>query len=96
MAILPTSTHIAILTSGLGAGGAEQVIAQLARHWCEAGHQVDVIAFDRPADPIFHAFPKTRRCTGWAVRAALPAWRGGWRRCGASLRRGGRRCWCPS
>ncbi|WP_454796799.1 glycosyltransferase family 4 protein [Novosphingobium lindaniclasticum] len=58
MAILPTSTHIAILTSGLGAGGAEQVIAQLARHWCEAGHQVDVIAFDHPADPIFHRLPE--------------------------------------
>lgn len=50
--------RIAILTSGLGAGGAEQVIAQLAHHWCGAGHKVDVITFDRPEDPIFHRLPE--------------------------------------
>ncbi|TCU62126.1 glycosyltransferase involved in cell wall biosynthesis [Novosphingobium sp. PhB57] len=57
--VLPTSTmRIAILASGLGAGGAEQVIAQLAHHWCAAGHTVDVIAFDRPEDPVFHRLPQ--------------------------------------
>lgn len=50
--------RIAILASGLGAGGAEQVIAQLAHHWCGAGHGVDVITFDRPEDPIFHRLPE--------------------------------------
>ncbi|WP_395327348.1 glycosyltransferase family 4 protein [Novosphingobium sp. BL-8H] len=49
--------HIAILASGLGAGGAEQVIAQLARHWCAAGHRVTVIAFDEPGDPVYHRLP---------------------------------------
>ncbi|TCM21360.1 glycosyltransferase involved in cell wall biosynthesis [Novosphingobium sp. PhB165] len=49
--------HVAILASGLGAGGAEQVIAQLARHWCAAEHRVSVIAFDRPGDAVYHALP---------------------------------------
>lgn len=49
--------HVAILTSGLGAGGAEQVIAQIARHWCAAGHRVSVIAFDRPGEPVYHRLP---------------------------------------
>lgn len=51
--------HVAILVSGLGAGGAEQVIAQIARHWCTAGHKVSVIAFDRPQDSIFHPLPQS-------------------------------------
>lgn len=50
--------HVAILVSGLGAGGAELVIAQIARHWCAAGHRVSVIAFDRPQDPVYHALPQ--------------------------------------
>ncbi|WP_395394139.1 glycosyltransferase family 4 protein [Novosphingobium sp. BL-8A] len=49
--------HIAILASGLGAGGAEQVIAQLTRHWCAAGHRVSIIAFDRPGDQVYHRLP---------------------------------------
>ncbi len=49
--------HIAILASGLGAGGAEQVIAQLTRHWCAAGHRLSIIAFDRPGDRVYHRLP---------------------------------------
>lgn len=45
--------HIAILASGLGAGGTEHVIAQLCHHWSSEADKVDVITFDRPIDPIF-------------------------------------------
>ncbi len=58
MALTPGTMRIAILASGLGAGGAELVIAQLARHWCGAGQGVDVIVFDRPEDPVFHRLPE--------------------------------------
>ena len=57
MALPHSKMRIAILASGLGAGGAEQVIAQLSHHWCAAGHAVEVIAFDRPEDPVFHHLP---------------------------------------
>lgn len=46
--------HVAIVTSGLGAGGAERVIAQLAAHWVESGARVSIVTFDRPGDSIFH------------------------------------------
>jgi glycosyltransferase involved in cell wall biosynthesis len=46
--------HIAIVTSGLGAGGAERVIAQLAARWTDAGARVSLVTFDSPDDPIFH------------------------------------------
>lgn len=46
--------HVAIVTSGLGAGGAERVIAQLAGHWVANGARVSILTFDRPEDPIFH------------------------------------------
>ena len=49
--------HIAFVTSGLGAGGAEQVIAQLAEDALAHGHRVDVIAFDAPDARVYHRFP---------------------------------------
>lgn len=49
--------HIAFVTSGLGAGGAEQVIAQLAADAHAHGHRVEVIAFDHPDEPVYHRFP---------------------------------------
>ncbi|WP_226637318.1 glycosyltransferase family 4 protein [Novosphingobium profundi] len=53
--------HILIVTSGLGAGGAEQVIAQLAHHLVEAGHEVDVAAFDTDEARIYHELPLVSR-----------------------------------
>lgn len=53
-----TGKHIAIIISGLGAGGAEIVVAQVARHWIAQGHRVSILAFDTPADPIFHSMPE--------------------------------------
>lgn len=47
---------IAFVVAGLGAGGAERVIALLASAWVNDGRQVTVIAFDRPDDPVYHAF----------------------------------------
>ena len=48
---------IAILVTGLGPGGAERVIAQLAEHWSNRGHEITVFTFDAPADKIFHPLP---------------------------------------
>ena len=47
---------VVLVLSSLGAGGAEGVIAQLANHWARSGCRVTVIAFDHPADPIYHHF----------------------------------------
>lgn len=52
-----TGKHFAIVISGLGAGGAEIVVTQVARHWIAQGHRVSILAFDTPADPIFHPMP---------------------------------------
>ena len=46
--------RLSIVTSALGAGGAERVISLLARHWVERGWKVTIIAFDRPGDPVYH------------------------------------------
>jgi glycosyltransferase involved in cell wall biosynthesis len=53
-----TRKHIAIVISGLGAGGAEIVVSQVARHWIAQGHRVSILAFDTPEDPIFHPMPE--------------------------------------
>ncbi|HEU4960638.1 MAG TPA: glycosyltransferase family 4 protein [Sphingomonas sp.] len=52
-----TGRHIAIVTSGLGAGGAERVISLLASHLIANGNTVSVVTFDRHAAPIFHPLP---------------------------------------
>lgn len=49
--------HIAILITALGAGGAERVIALLARHWVDRGHRISIITFDKVDDPVYHALP---------------------------------------
>ncbi|MBO9517215.1 MAG: glycosyltransferase family 4 protein [Porphyrobacter sp.] len=51
------SHHISILTSGLGAGGAERVIAQLAAHWCDTPYRLSIITFDHAEDAVFHPLP---------------------------------------
>lgn len=50
--------RIALVTAGLGPGGAEGVIAQLARHWQGANHRVEIISFDRLEEPVFHDIPE--------------------------------------
>ncbi len=61
--------HIGIVTSGLGAGGAERVIALVSAHWVAAGHKVTLFTFDSPADPVFHPLdPQVR-----LVRLGLPS-----------------------
>jgi glycosyltransferase involved in cell wall biosynthesis len=46
--------RVAFVLAGLQAGGAERVIALIAAHAVEQGWDVTVIAFDDPADPIYH------------------------------------------
>lgn len=50
------SRHILFVIAGLGAGGAEKVIALIANHWVAQGWRVDILAFDDPDTPIFHSF----------------------------------------
>ena len=47
-------SHIMIVLAGLGAGGAERVVAQLAERWAASAKRVTVVAFDQPASPIYH------------------------------------------
>jgi glycosyltransferase involved in cell wall biosynthesis len=47
---------IAFVVAGLGAGGAERVIALLTQAWIQSGREVCVISFDNPADPVYHQF----------------------------------------
>lgn len=63
------SRRLSIVTSALGAGGAERVISLLARHWVERGWEVTIITFDRPGDPVYHPLPEAVAL----VRLGLPA-----------------------
>lgn len=54
-----TPKHIAIIITGLGSGGAEIVVSQVASHWLAKGHRVSIITFDTPSDPIYHPMPET-------------------------------------
>jgi glycosyltransferase involved in cell wall biosynthesis len=65
--------RIAILLAGLGAGGAERVVARVAAHWAAQGHEVCVISFDAPDDPVFHPMPATVRLQRLAVSSGSPA-----------------------
>ncbi|QAY78032.1 glycosyltransferase family 4 protein [Sphingosinicella sp. BN140058] len=54
----PGRRHIAIVTAGLGAGGAERVIAQISGSWAAVGDKVTVISFDRGEDRVYHGLPE--------------------------------------
>lgn len=47
---------VMFVISGLGAGGAERVISQIADHWTARGVDVEIASFDAPGDPEFHRF----------------------------------------
>jgi glycosyltransferase involved in cell wall biosynthesis len=57
----PETPGIAFVVAGLGAGGAERVIALLADRFLAAGRAVTVIAFDHPGDPVYHVFDRRVR-----------------------------------
>ncbi len=48
--------NILFVTSGLGAGGAEKIIALLAQHWSDAGHKIAIASFDHAGDNTYHSF----------------------------------------
>ncbi|WP_425517170.1 glycosyltransferase family 4 protein [Sphingomonas yunnanensis] len=48
---------IVFVLAGLGAGGAERVVSLTAAALVRGGDEVTVVSFDRPTDPVFHAFP---------------------------------------
>ena len=47
---------VLFVISGLGAGGAERVISQIAAHWHARGMAVEIASFDSPGDTEFHHF----------------------------------------
>jgi len=49
-------SKVMFVISGLGAGGAERVISQVAAHWLARGVAVEIASFDSPSDPEFHHF----------------------------------------
>lgn len=49
---------ILFVISGLGAGGAEKVVAQLARHWAAKGYAICIACFDPPEENTYHDFPQ--------------------------------------
>jgi len=61
--------HFCIVTSALGAGGAERVIAWLATDWLEHGATVTIVSFDGPGDPIYHDFPAQARLVRLGIQA---------------------------
>lgn len=67
------SRHILFVIAGMGAGGAEKVIALIANHWVAKGWQVSILAFDDPDTPVFHPFDDRVRIH----RLALPTSGGG-------------------
>lgn len=64
--------EIFIVIAALGAGGAERVTAWLAEHLLGAGARVTIVAFDRPGEPVYHAFSDRLRF----VRLGIAAKRG--------------------
>ena len=52
---------IAFVLAGLSAGGAERVISLISAEWASQGHDISIIAFDSPAEPVYHPFnPRVR------------------------------------
>ncbi len=49
-------SKVMFVISGLGAGGAERVISQIAAHWHGRGVAVEIASFDSPGDAEFHHF----------------------------------------
>jgi glycosyltransferase involved in cell wall biosynthesis len=65
--------NVAIVVSGLGAGGAERVVSILSREWVEIGHRVTVICFE--SEKASSYYPLDSRIT--TCRLELPPIRSG-------------------
>ncbi|WP_338425819.1 glycosyltransferase family 4 protein [Sphingopyxis kveilinensis] len=60
---------IMFVLAGLGAGGAERVLSLLSGEMIHRGHDISVVSFDAPGDPVFHSLdPQVD-----IVRLAIPA-----------------------
>ncbi len=46
---------IMFVLAGLGAGGAERVVSLLSGEMIRRGHDISVVSFDAPGDPVFHS-----------------------------------------
>lgn len=47
---------VMFVLAGLGAGGAERVVALVSAEMIRRGERVCVVSFDSPEDPVYHAF----------------------------------------
>jgi hypothetical protein len=61
MASAPPPLHITVVIPTLAAGGAERVVAMLARAWTERGRTVEILTFDDGKTPPFYPLPPTVR-----------------------------------
>ena len=61
--------HVAFVLAGIGAGGAERVIALLSAMVVERGWQATIISFDRPGNAAYHDFHPDVRFIFLADRA---------------------------
>lgn len=71
--------RVGFILAALQAGGAERVVAQLSAAMVERGWSVEVIAFDRPGDPIYHPLDSRVACTRLALPSDGGGLRGAWR-----------------
>ena len=61
MASAPPPLHITVVIPTLAAGGAERVVAMLARAWTERGRTVEILTFDDGTTPPFYPLPPAVR-----------------------------------
>jgi len=61
--------EIFIVIAALGAGGAERIAAWLAEHLLSVGARVTIVAFDRPDEPVYHAFSDRLRFVRLGIAA---------------------------
>ncbi len=55
------SRRLALVTSCLGGGGAERIVATMAAYWAHAGHEVHVVALRADEKGPLYTFPATVR-----------------------------------
>lgn len=53
---LPESVKVALVLSGLGAGGAEHVANIIANHWAGRGWPVTIVSLDPPGEPSYYSY----------------------------------------
>lgn len=66
-----SGAHITIVLAGLGAGGAERVVGQLAERWVKMAERVTIVTFDGADSPIYHPLPAGVRVERLGIGAGV-------------------------